>query len=98
MNLQEITIKALPILQRNDVEFAGVFGSYARGEARETSDIDLLIRYSAPKGLDHIGLALELEEALGKKVDLVTEKYIYPPLKPHIARDLKILYGTRRYL
>ena len=98
-NLKYIEEKAVPVLKRNDVEFAAVFGSYARGEAKEQSDIDFLIRFSVPKSLlDSIGLEQELSDILGKKVDVVSEKYIHPYIKTNITKDLKVLYGKRRYI
>lgn len=48
-------------------------GSYRRGQAREDSDIDLIILDdSAPRGMDFLGMIIDLEEALGKEVGLVT--------------------------
>jgi len=98
MTTEEIKIKTVPILKRHDVEFAALFGSYARQEAESDSDVDLVVRYSKPKGLEHVGLALELEEALKEKVDLVTERSVDKYLKPFIQRDLEILYGQRQQL
>lgn len=98
-DLKYIEKRVIPVLKRNDVEFAAVFGSYARGEAKEQSDIDFLIRFSVPKSLlDSIGLEQELSDVLGKKVDVVSEKYIHPYIKPNITKDLKVLYGKRRYI
>ena len=68
MDLQEIKQKAVPILKASGVTRSSVFGSYARGEQREDSDIDILVE--APKGkslLDLIGLEQDLQDALGKK-------------------------------
>ena len=98
MTINDILDKATPVLKRHDVEFAALFGSYARGEARENSDVDFLIRYSRPKGLEHFGVIVELEKTLGKKVDVVTESYIYPLIKSAIAQDLKVIYGQRRFI
>jgi uncharacterized protein len=65
-----------------------VFGSVARGEARADSDIDLLIE----KGLTTsswfpAGLVLELEEMLGQRVEIVTEKALSPYLRDHVLRE-----------
>ncbi len=89
----------VPILKQNDVEFAGVFGSRARGDAREDSDLDLLIRFSKPKGfVKFIHLENELAQILGTKVDLVTERSLKSRVREHVMRDLKVLYGTRQTL
>jgi|SRR3989344_4759863 len=99
MNIELVKKKITPILTRNNVEFAGVFGSYARGSAKRKSDIDMVVRFSTPKTLfDLAGIQQELTKALGKKVDLGTEKSIHPYLRPNVAKDLKVLYGQRRYL
>ena len=57
--------KIVEVCKRNDIEFCAVFGSFARGEATEASDIDLLVRFSKPKGFDWVNAALEIEDALG---------------------------------
>lgn len=73
----------------------GVFGSVARNEDTESSDIDILYQFKNTIGLFKlIGLKQDLEKKLNKKVDLVSEKYIHPKLKPHILNDLNIIYGN----
>lgn len=76
------------VLKRNDVARAGIFGSYARGEAKKNSDIDILIKFKGKKNLfDLSGLKIELEEKLKEKVDLVTYKYIYPKIKKQVLKE-----------
>jgi len=71
MNLEEIKRKSLPILKKYGVARAGVFGSVVRGEATADSDIDILVEIERRMSLlDFAGLKIELEEALGRKVDL----------------------------
>ncbi len=90
------TQKLIELCQENDIEMLGVFGSVARGEASEQSDIDLLVKYSQPKGLlATVRLERILSEALGRKVDLLTEAAISPYIKDHIFKDLKVIYGSR---
>jgi uncharacterized protein len=90
---QKLTVKqiakiAVPILKRNDVVKAGVFGSHARGEAKKKSDVDMLIQQRGKKSLlDTVRLERELEERLGKKVDLLTYKSVHPLIKSHILKD-----------
>ena len=75
----------------------GIFGSVARGENTENSDIDILYQLKEAVGLFNImRIKDDLEEKLNKKVDLVSEKYIHPKLKPHIMNDLKIIYSNER--
>ncbi|MBX2931084.1 MAG: nucleotidyltransferase family protein [Chitinophagaceae bacterium] len=71
----------------------GVFGSVARGENSANSDIDILYNFKNTVGLFKlVQLQSELEKKLQKKVDLVSEKYAHPLLKPYILNDLKIIY------
>lgn len=85
--------KIVEICERNDIEFCAVFGSFARGEADEDSDIDLLVRFSKPKGFDWVDAALEIEDALGRKVDLVTENSLSPYIRENVLKNLEVLYG-----
>lgn len=95
MNIEEIKIKAIPILRANGVEYAAVFGSAARGEARPDSDVDLLVRFGKDISLlDHIGAAYQLQDLLGRRVDLITEGSLIEDAIPKVKEDLKVLYGT----
>ncbi len=70
----------------------GIFGSFARGENSEKSDLDILVEFGVKINLlDLIGIEQELSDVLGIKVDLVTEKGLHPYLKPYIEKDLKSL-------
>jgi uncharacterized protein len=75
------------------VERIGLFGSFARNEAGDESDIDIVVSLSKPLGFAFIQLADYLEEKLGRKVDLVTtttlETGIADPRRAHIARDIQ---------
>ena len=84
--------KIIEACRKNDISFCALFGSFARGEAGENSDIDLLVRYSKPKGFDWLDAAFEIEDALGRKVDLVTENSLSPHLREHVLKDLQVLY------
>jgi len=88
--------KIVEICERNDIEFCALFGSFARGEAGEESDIDLLVKFSKPKGFDWLDAAFEIEDALGKKVDLVTEKGLSPHVREYVLKDLQVLYDKRK--
>ncbi len=89
--------KIVEICKRNDISYCAVFGSFARGEATETSDIDLLVRFSKPIGLfDFAGVEQELAEALGRKVDLATDKMIGKYIRESVFRDLKVIYDKTR--
>ncbi len=65
-----------------------VFGSVARGEARPDSDIDLLVDFKPDYRLwDKIGLKQDLEDLLGRKVDLVHAAFIRDEIAPTILRE-----------
>ncbi len=83
----------LPVLRRNTVSRAGIFGSFARGESTAKSDLDLLIAFKGKKSLlDLIHLQMELEDVLKKKVDVLTYKSLHPLLKERILNEeMKIL-------
>lgn len=66
----------------------GVFGSYARGEQKETSDIDILIELSKPIGLEFLDIKYYLEEKLGISVDLVTKNSLKPQLRDQILEEV----------
>jgi predicted nucleotidyltransferase len=75
----------------------GIFGSVARGENTENSDIDILYQLKDSVGLFNlVRIKNSLEEKLNRKVDLVSERYIHPKLKPSIMNDLKIIYSNGR--
>ena len=93
MSIQEIKKKMSPILKKNGVKKAAIFGSYARGEEKKRSDVDILIKYKYDNKsyFDLVGLQLELEKKLKKKVDLLTYDSIHPLLKKSILEDEKII-------
>lgn len=70
--LADIKERCAPILRKNHAVEAYVFGSTARGEDRPDSDVDILVRFDKVRGLfEFVGTKLDLEDELGKKVDLV---------------------------
>lgn len=71
----------------------GIFGSYARGENHENSDIDILFDFGKHFSLfDIIKAKQNLEKQLNNNVDLVDYKTIHPLLKNNIINDLKLIY------
>ena len=70
-----IRLLVLPIARKNKLDSVSLFGSYARNEARVDSDVDLLISGGDYNGLfDFLDIKEQFEEALGKKVDLISRK------------------------
>ncbi|MBI4155410.1 nucleotidyltransferase family protein [Candidatus Woesearchaeota archaeon] len=92
--IEKIKKRILPILKEYNVVRAGIFGSYARGEAKKKSDIDILIEVRGRKFslLDLVGLEQELRKKLGKNVDLLTYKGINHLLKDQIlGEEIRII-------
>jgi len=84
----------IPYLREHfGVENLALFGSFARGEADETSDIDIVVSLSKPLGFAFLQLGSYLEGKLGRKVDLVTaqtlEMVITDPRRGHIAKNIR---------
>lgn len=71
-----------------DVRFLTLFGSMSRNEAREDSDIDILVSFDGPAtSARYFGVQFYLEDLLGHPVDLVTDKALRPELKPYVERE-----------
>lgn len=65
-----------------------IFGSVARGEARADSDIDLLVEMEPERSLlDHVGLKQDLEDLLGRKVDIVTERALHWYIRDRVLSE-----------
>lgn len=83
--------KTQPVLK------AWLFGSYARGEETEDSDVDILVVFDQESGngvslLKHVSIALDLEGALNKKVDMITEGTLLPFAKKTADKDKILIY------
>jgi predicted nucleotidyltransferase len=95
--MQKLTIEGIkaritPLLKKYGVKKAALFGSIVRGEARPDSDIDILVDIESDISLlDFVGLKIEIEEALGKKVDLVEYSTIKPLLKDRILGEQRVI-------
>lgn len=94
-----IELTASKILRRYPVKRAALFGSGARGDMTEKSDIDMLVEFLPGRGgvnLEYFGLQLDLEEALGRRVDLLTfgsfERDAKPRFKENVMRDVRVIY------
>jgi len=85
--INAIKRKILPVLKKYKIKRAGIFGSYARGDNKKSSDVDILVQPAKGMGFKFFGMGLELEEKLNKKVDLVTYEYIHPKLKSQILKE-----------
>jgi predicted nucleotidyltransferase len=87
-NLEEIKNKALPILKQAGVTRSSLFGSFVRGENKTESDLDILVDLPRGKSLfDLVDLQMKLEQALNKKIDIVTYRSLHPLLKSRILTE-----------
>ena len=85
MTIEEIKERIIPILGRSGIKKAAIFGSLAKGKAKTSSDIDILVEIKSDMSLlDFIGIKIELEEALKMRVDLVE----YDTIKPFIREKI----------
>ena len=83
-------------IQANQVRLAelgvaslSLFGSVARGDSTDDSDIDLLVRFDGQASFDrYMDLKLFLEDLLGRRVDLVTEQALREEVRTHVKQDL----------
>ncbi len=76
------------LAEKFKVKEIGIFGSYARGEYMEVSDVDILVEFSEPVGWEFFDLKELLAEVLNQKVDLVTIGGLRPQLKDKILQEV----------
>ena len=82
--------KTQPVLK------AWLFGSYARGEQTEQSDVDILVNYDRSQSIGLFKIAsmhADLEDLLDRRVDLVEEKMLFPWVKDNVSHDKKLIYA-----
>lgn len=83
-----LTLKKAALFRKYPIKSLAIFGSYARNEQQEESDLDLMVEFNGKIGSDFIILAEELEEIMGTKVDLVSMKGIKSRYFEHIKEDI----------
>lgn len=90
MNPMELILEHLPELRDTyKVSRIGVFGSFARGEANESSDVDILVEFSQAVGLFHfLELEQRLSEIVGRRVDLGEPESFKPLIKDSILGEV----------
>lgn len=81
------------VCRRNDIKRLRLFGSFARGEAGDSSDVDLIAEFSARKSLvDLVRIEREFAERLGRDVDLLTDRSLSPHLREQITSEARVVY------
>lgn len=89
-SIKDIKYKIKPILKKHKVTKQAIFGSFAKGEATQKSDLDILVKLESDKTLlDLVDLKLDLEKTLNRKVDVLTYDSISPLLKNKIYKEMK---------
>ena len=78
-----------PILsERFGVTGLALFGSFARDQATEKSDVDILVRFDRPAtSKSYFGVQFYIEDTLGRTVDLVTDKALRAEVRPYVERE-----------
>jgi len=78
----------LAIAEHHYVTDVRIFGSMARGDANEKSDVDLLVRpLQGTSLLDLGGLVMDAQELLGRRVDVVSERSLHPAIREQVLRE-----------
>jgi len=90
--IEEVKDKIVKVLKKHGVKRGGLFGSLVRGEMKEDSDIDILIEIENDISLlDFVGIKLEIEEGLGRKVDMVEYCTIKPSIRDRILKEQVVI-------
>ena len=92
LTLKEIRDRAIPVAEQYGIKTMYLFGSYARGEATASSDIDFHIDPGEATGLKFFALQEDLEKALGKPVDLLSTDSLEESFRQEIHPDEILLY------
>jgi predicted nucleotidyltransferase len=78
----------LAVARRHGAFAVRIFGSVARGDTTERSDVDLIVRFEPGRSLlDHGGLLMDLQELLGVKVDVIDEEAMRPRFREHVLKE-----------
>ena len=86
----------LSLCRENDIATLAVFGSVARGEDKQGSDVDLLVKFNTTKSLfELVNLESRFENIFrGRRIDLVTEGFLSPFIRDSVKKESKVIYGN----
>lgn len=86
--LDLLNAEAPGLKRKYGVKSLAVFGSMARGDDREGSDVDVLVEFEGPATFSNfMGLKLDLEDLVGRRVDLLTPRCLSPRMQTEIDRE-----------
>ncbi len=91
-DLRRRRVEIISVARRHGASNLRVFGSVARGDDDLMSDVDFLVDLESGRSLFDLGaLLIELEELLGRRVDVVTEKGLKPRIRERVLRDARAI-------
>lgn len=86
--LQQLASSKAELARRYGVTRLALFGSVVRDSARPDSDVDILVAFDGPATSSrYFGVQFFLEDLIGRRVDLVTDKALRPELRPFVERE-----------
>ncbi len=85
---KEIADRVRPIAQKYGIDKVYLFGSYARGEATDDSDIDFYVEFSKPLGLSYCSFYSDIEDSVRKSIDIITKDGLYNPVTLNTNKQL----------
>jgi predicted nucleotidyltransferase len=94
--MKAVSMNFIDILKRHEVEIKkrfgvrriGLFGSFARGEQKDTSDVDILVEFEEPTFDNFMNLAFFLEDLFGRRMELVTPDSLSPYIAPYVKKEV----------
>ena len=98
LNIDDISSGLKEFFKSRPVIKAWIFGSYARGEQNDDSDLDILVEFDKqnyPSLLTHSGIICDLEDLFNIKIDLVPEELLFESIRPYISKDKILVYERR---
>ncbi len=90
--LEQLKRTILPVLKQHGIVRAAVFGSMTRDNPDDSRDLDLLIEFEGEKSLlDLVSVKLDLEDLLGRPVDVLTYSGLHPGIRRHVLTEQVVI-------
>lgn len=92
--MRQLFKQIVSLLKKHGATKVSLFGSYATGDERKGSDVDVIVQFRSQKSLlDLVGIEQEISGKTGKKIDLLAPNSISPYIAEKIAREARVLYA-----